>query len=82
MVEKGIFVTRVKPRTTIKDIQNLVKDETGIFVHVEKLKPKYDTYSSFYIPCTRKVIRELLKESIWPAGVLVRVYENIKDKSF
>ena len=60
MVEKGIFVTRVKPRTTIKDIQNLVKDETGISVHREKLKSKYDTYSSFYIPCTRKVIRELL----------------------
>ena len=40
MVKKGFFVTSVKLRATIKNIQNLVKDETGISVHVEKAEAK------------------------------------------
>ena len=75
-VEKGIFVSRVKPRTSARDIQQLVCDETGLSVKAEKLKTRYKSYSSFFIPCDKRITRRLLDKSVWPTGALVKVYED------
>ena len=75
-VEKGVFVSRLRPRTTVKDIESLLKDFVGRSLPVEKLRTKYDSYSSFYIACDRRMIKQLLNSNTWPSGALVKVYEE------
>ena len=73
---RGIFVSRLKPRTTADEIVKLLKFETGVLLKVVKLKTRYNTYSSFYIQCDSRMSRQLLSSHMWPVGVLVKVYEE------
>ena len=75
-VEKGLFLSRIRPKTTAREIYNLVQDETGISVQVEKLNTRYNTYSSFYIACDRSSVKHLLNKAVWPAGALIKIYEE------
>ena len=52
--------------------------ETGITVRPEKLRTKYDTYTSFLIPVKKNSRRYniLLEANNWPMGCLVRPFER------
>ena len=68
----GVFITRLDPKTTVSQVQTVVKRETGLRVRAEKLQAKYDTYSSFYIGCDKRVQDTLLCGDMWPKGALIK----------
>jgi hypothetical protein len=72
----GLFITRLDPRTTAKQLELHLKRETGVIVRVEKLRTKYPTYSSFYIRCDGKTRSLLWESSLWPQGSMVKPYFN------
>ena len=70
----GIFLTRLHASCCAKDIDAHVKKETGVSVNSEKLKTKYETYSSFYIRCDGRAKNALMDGQVWPTGVLIKPY--------
>ena len=70
----GIFVTRLHPRTTTREIDSHVRDETGCKVNSEQLATKYDTYASFFIRCHDDLAAKLLRSQVWPKGVMVKYF--------
>lgn len=70
----GMFVTRLAPKTTTASLEKFLLKETGLVLKSEKLKTRYDTYSSFHIWCDRSVLNNLLNTDIWPRGVLIKPF--------
>ena len=68
----GVFITRLSPRLTSRQIENFIKRETGLKVRPEKLETKYNSYSSFYIPGDSQIRSMLLNGSLWPSGALLK----------
>ena len=56
------------------NINKYIKQETGLDLKAEKLKTRYDTYSSFYIRCSGRVRDTLIDGRLWPIGALVKPY--------
>ena len=50
----GVFITRLDPATTTRQLYYHVKQETGLSVNPEKLDTKFSTYSSFYMYTCRQ----------------------------
>ena len=75
-VASGIFVTRLNPNTTVRDLQKYIRQETGKIVKPEKLQSKYETYSSFYIPCDQCDRKRFLDKALWPKRTLVKIFYN------
>ena len=75
---EGIFVTRLGKDTTSANVAIHVLRETGITVRPEKLRTKYDTYTSFLIPIKKNSRRYniLLDANNWPMGCLVGPFER------
>ena len=73
----GVFISRLHPHTTQRDIESCVKSHTGISISAVKLRVKYpDSYSSFYIRGDRKIQRLLLDTDLWPRYALVKPFEE------
>jgi hypothetical protein len=70
----GLFVTRLSPRTTTRQLILHLRRETGYSIYPEKLATKYDTYSSWYIRANSQCMRDLLNPSLWPKNTLVKPY--------
>ena len=65
----GIDISEVKA-----NLERNLEVATGQIhrVDVERLKPKYDNYSSFKITCVCNDTSVLMNPSIWPQGNFVR----------
>lgn len=66
---KGLFVSRLDPKTSAADIENLIApflDEKR--ASVTKLQPKFDSYSSFHLAGDYSVFDILNKAEVWPEG--------------
>ncbi len=70
----GIFVTRLKPKCTTNQLNKHIKLASGYSIRAQKLPTKYDTYSSFYIPCDRSMQDNMFDPDIWPQEALVREF--------
>ena len=70
----GIFVTNLHPRTTSQQLELFIKRETGLRVSAERLKTRYSTYSSFYLPGDQHVRSRLLDPYLWPEDCKVKPY--------
>lgn len=70
----GIFVSRLETRVTEMQISRHILHETRFSSRPEKLKTKYDGYSSFLIQCQNPVRSRLLNPDIWPTGTLVKPF--------
>ncbi|XP_006822338.1 uncharacterized protein LOC100369837 [Saccoglossus kowalevskii] len=68
------FITRLSPLTSTEDIQSFVKKSLNVQVNCEKLKTKFDTYSSFLIETTREFSGQIMDPTVWPTGILIRKY--------
>ena len=74
--QEGVFISRLERTTTAASIAAHVYSKTGITITPEKLKTKYDSYSSFLLP-VRKGSKDfdcLLKSHLWPKGCLVKQF--------
>ena len=68
----GLFITRLHANTSEAELNEYVRNITGCRVRTQKLKTKFNSYSSFYIPLARGSWGILLEASIWPQGVLIK----------
>jgi hypothetical protein len=72
----GVFVTRLSAKTSSKDIEDYISNETGIKVKAHQLRVKYDTYSSWHLQVDSKFVPRLLEKSLWPYRSLVKRFVN------
>ena len=73
----GVFITRLDPRTTSKEVESNVKRHTGISIRAEKMKTKYpDSYSSFYVRGDKQLREKLIDAELWPQRCLVKPFEQ------
>ena len=72
----GVFVSRLDPYTTPKQIYLHIKRMTGYICRPEKLQTKYGGYSSFYILADVLHRRVLLDPQLWPSGTLLKLFYN------
>ena len=70
----GVFVSRLKPKTSETLVERHVLQELGIKVKAEKLETKYDSYSSFLIRCDGFIRSNLLDIERWPTNVLIKPF--------
>ena len=70
----GVFVTRLAPTTTTKQLFLHIKGETGTLCYPQKLPTRYGGYSSFYIPADRRTRSKIMDPDVWPPGVLVKLF--------
>jgi len=75
-IASGIFVTRLNPATSVRQLHLHLSSETGRATKPEKLHSKHPSYSSFYIPCDRQTRNVLLDKALWPKGALVKLFYN------
>jgi hypothetical protein len=71
-----IFVSRLKPTVEEETVKLHTKNlcGEGSEVYCEKLRTKYNTYSSFKVGCQSEYLDKLLNEEAWPEGVIVCKY--------
>jgi hypothetical protein len=70
----GVFLSRLDPHTTSRQLQLHIKHETGVNCRPEKLKTKYSGYSSFFIRTQGFNRTTIMEPSLWPAGTLVKPF--------
>ena len=70
----GIFVTSLHPKTSAQQLDTFVRRETGLKVTSEKLQTRFESYSSFYIPCEQRLRNDLMDPYLWPAYCKVKPY--------
>ena len=70
----GLFVSRLQPHYTPKQVESFVWQQAGEKVRVEKITSRSSQHSSFYIPCDRPVRDALKDSSIWPTGCFIKLY--------
>ena len=73
----GVFLSRLDPKTTCKDVERHVFLHIGMSVTAQKLNVKYpDSYSSFYIRGNKGVRDQLIDAKVWPRHSLVKPFEE------
>jgi hypothetical protein len=70
----GVFLSRLHPHTTSRQLQLHIKHETGIDCRPEKLQTKYGGYSSFFIRALGPNRTTIMDTSLWPVGTLVKPF--------
>ena len=72
----GLFITRLHANTSEAELNEYVRKIAGSRVRTQKLKTKFNTYSSFYTPLARGSWGILIEASIWPQGVLIKEFKR------
>ena len=80
--KSSLFITRLSPSTSSKDIESFVKENFNITIECQKLVTKYDSYASFKILLDTKYFDTLLNPSNWPEYVLVRKFFESKNNGY
>lgn len=70
----GVFVSRLKPKTSCDNVASHVWSVAGHRVDVEKLQTRYQSYTSFYVKCSRHIRMDLLNGELWPSGALIKPF--------
>ena len=78
ITKDGIFVSRLEAGTSAAHVAMHIYNASGISVRPEKLKTKYDTYTSFMIPARKdtRVYNTLMDAHLWPRGCLVKPFKH------
>lgn len=76
-LKKELFVTRLDPTTTTQDLDNYLLNNLKLGLNsfkCNKLKTKYDTYSSFHLLIDSNDYEKVLHEDVWPEGILIKPF--------
>jgi len=83
---KRIFVSRIVPEVSARDIYHGLKVKKLEVKSVAKLKAVNDDYGSFCITCDEDQYEELMDRRTWPKGAIVREFygrlfgDRVKDE--
>lgn len=76
---KAVFLSRLDPTISAKDITDFLSPMNLDFLQCYKLITKYNTYSSFHIEVYENDLEKVLCSSVWPEGCLVsQFYGRLK----
>ncbi len=70
----GLFVSRLQPSTHADQLTRFISKAASYNVKVEKLPPKHESYSSFFIKANANDRKKLMDASIWPKGCVLKPY--------
>jgi hypothetical protein len=70
----GIFISRLKPRTTSDSVIHHIWNVSGFTVKVERIQTRFDGYSSFHVQCDRRIRDDLMQADLWPQDALIKPY--------
>ena len=70
----GVFVSRLHPRTTLREVQQNVRHETGLSVKAYKMQTRNSNYSSFYIHANSAARDMLLHPDTWPPNAFIKPF--------
>ena len=76
----NVFASRFDPDITAEQLTGYLQKETKLTVQVEKVKTKFDTYSSFHIKCRCEKPEIFMDENLWPEKAYVRWWREKKTK--
>ena len=75
----SVFVSRLSPDLDPEVLKTHIVGSVGFEVAVEKLKTRFDTYSSFHITAICQDPHKLLSPDLWPEDTYIRwFYEKKK----
>ena len=77
----SIFVSRLDPALDPKVLEAHVERSVGFTVTAEKLKTRYNTYSSYHITALCDDPKKLLSADLWPVNALVRWFYNKRSEN-
>lgn len=72
---KWVFISRCSPETTVDNIVKYFSDENIEVSKCEKLKTRYDDYSSFKVCVPVTQFEKVLTSGFWPRGVFVKEFD-------
>ncbi len=67
-------MSRLHPDTTADEIADVIRAEDVTDCIVQKIKTKYESYSSFHLRVDEKVISKLLSSECWHDGVTFKMF--------
>lgn len=67
----AVFVSRLDPDTTESDLQNWIDENFRAPVIIDKIRTKFDSYSSFRVYSRRISAEDLTDPLYWPEGCLL-----------
>ena len=70
----GLFDSRLMPKTQPETLQKHIFKQTGLKLQVDKIRSKYDTYTSFHVHCERHTLNKLLNPYMWPTAAFVKQF--------
>ena len=73
-VASGLFITRMSPSTTARQMTLHIRRETGYSICPERLPTKSDKYSSWYIRSSNQCMQDLYTAALWPKDTLIKPY--------
>ena len=77
--KKAIFLSRLGPDVTISEITEFLTKHNLKHLKVNKLRTKYDSYSSFHIELEEERFDELFDAKHWPKGSFIsQFYGKLK----
>ena len=74
----NVFASRFDPDVTDDEVKNYLKEKLQLEMTVEKVKTRFNTYSSFHIICYCENPEVFMQEEIWPERTYVRWWRNDK----
>jgi hypothetical protein len=76
-----LFLSRLMPDVETNDIKSYIRDQFKVDVMCEKLKTRFETYSSFKIEGFCDNVKLFYDAEQWPMGVLVRRFFPPRDSN-
>lgn len=74
----SIFISRLDPDVSKETVEQYLNEANVDNVECEKLKTRYETYSSFKLTLAENSVSKVLDPTFWPEGTLVKRFVTPK----
>ena len=71
----GLFITRLHPDTSERELDAYIWKAANLLIHSEKLNAKFKSYASFHVTLARGSWDYLPDAAVWPQGVLIKEFK-------
>ena len=71
-----IFVSRVRPSTTVDQIRDFVRSIAGVDAVVDRIQTRSDKYASFLVQVEKAVEKFVLDPDEWEEGLIIRPFRG------
>lgn len=76
----NVFASRFEPDVSAEQVKAYLEEKLNLELNVEKVKTRFDTYSSFHVVCHCDNPEIFMDEELWPERTYVRWWREEKKK--